>query len=67
MGSIARKDLKPPSICEYMSKPSPQPIAQNRVFKSERPGPPLMDQINLIRYENDWIKFLLSSKLIKMT
>ena len=41
MGSIARMDQKPPSSCWYMSKPSPQPIGQNRVFKLEMPGPPL--------------------------
>ena len=41
MGSIARMDPKPTSSCGYLSKPPPQPIAQNCVFKSERPGTPL--------------------------
>ena len=39
MGSIARMDPKPPSSCWYMSRPSPQPKGQNRVFKFERPDP----------------------------
>ena len=38
-GSIARMDPKPPLSCGYMSRPSPQPIAQNNVFKSEWAGP----------------------------
>ena len=40
MGSIACMDPKSPSSCWYMSRPPPQPIGQNRVFKFER-HPPL--------------------------
>ena len=36
----ARMDTKPTSSYRYMFRPSPQPIAQNHVFKSERPGHP---------------------------
>ena len=34
MGSIGFMDPKPPLSCWYMSWPRPQPIAQNRLFKS---------------------------------
>ena len=46
MGSIACMDPEPPTSCGYMSRPSPQPMAQNRVFKSERPGPSLTKSDN---------------------
>ena len=45
MGSIARMDPKPPSSFGYMPRPSLQPIAQNRVFKSEMPAPPPLNRM----------------------
>ena len=48
MGSIARMDPKPPYNCWYMSRPSPQPIGQNRVFEIERPEP--LPPLNWSRY-----------------
>ena len=39
MGSIARMDH--PQVVGTCPGHNPQPIAQNRVFKTEKPGPPL--------------------------
>ena len=59
MSSIARMAPKPSSSCGYMSRKSPQPIAQNRVFKIERPEPPPFNLNNyVVHVENVFRSFL---------